>query len=176
MNGVVNGVFYCNQNRTTQLSNRMFERNVPNVPLQMNYDPRPVDTRFVLFPALDCRTQPTVPRERRPVFNPRVMFSPGTSLPFSGFQKNVDNESKLQNIIFPLQTCPQAKYIPGTSSDMFDNRYLSKTTRQVKMTNPYLFTKTTFAPFNPNTCGIGHKLFNNFTRVQTRGLGEDSQS
>ena len=51
MENVVKGAYYCQQNRTTQLSNRMYKRNVPGVPLQMNYDPRPVDTKFVVnFP------------------------------------------------------------------------------------------------------------------------------
>ena len=47
MENVVNGAYYCQQGRTTQLSNRMYKRNVPGIPLQMNYDPRPVDTKFV---------------------------------------------------------------------------------------------------------------------------------
>ena len=29
MQGVVNGVFFCNNKRTTQLSERMYNRNVP---------------------------------------------------------------------------------------------------------------------------------------------------
>ena len=52
MSNAVQGVYYCNQYRTLQLSNRMYERNVPGVPLQMNYDTRPVDTKFKVFPIL----------------------------------------------------------------------------------------------------------------------------
>ena len=50
MSNAVQGVYYCNQYRTLQLSNRMYERNVPGVPLQMNYETRPVDTKFKVFP------------------------------------------------------------------------------------------------------------------------------
>jgi len=173
MEGVVNGVYYCHMDRTTELSERMFERNLPNAPLQVNYDPRPAETRYVQMPILDCRSPATVPRERRPVYNTNVMFSPGTSLPFSGYQKSIDKESRLYNITFPLQSCPQAKFIPGTSSDLYHNSYLTATTKPVRMTNPYLFTRPKFAPFDPNSCKTGYKLFNNFTRQQIRGLVDD---
>jgi len=49
MSNAVQGVYYCNQYRTLQLSNRMYERNVPGVPLQMNYETRPVDTKFKTY-------------------------------------------------------------------------------------------------------------------------------
>ena len=35
MEGVINGRYYCNQNRTTELSNRMADRNKPNQHMQM---------------------------------------------------------------------------------------------------------------------------------------------
>ena len=49
-----NVYYLCNENRTSELSKRMYERNVPYAPLQMTYDPRPVETRHVVFPILDC--------------------------------------------------------------------------------------------------------------------------
>jgi hypothetical protein len=174
MEGVIQGAYYCNQDRTSTLSKRMFDRNLPSVPLQMNYDPRPANTRYVLFPMLDCRRPATVPRERRPIYNPKLMFSPGDSLPFSGYQNGVNTESALKEIIFPLQACAQAKYIPSTGSDLFDNSYLVKGAPRVRMTNPLLFEQQKFAPFNPNTCDTGKKRFNNFTRYQIRGLPDSS--
>ena len=98
------------------------------------------------------------------------MFTPSNSLPFNGFQANVDVETRLHNTIFPLQACPQAKYFPGTSSDMYNNKYLTHTNKPVHMTNQLLFNQERFNSFNPNMCNTGYKLFNNNTRVQIRNL------
>ena len=170
MEGVVHGVYLCNQDRTTQLSDRMFARNVPGQPMPSVFDPRPAETRYVKMPMLDCRRPTTVPCQQMPIYNTNTMFSPGTSLPFDGFQNNIDTESKLDNIFFPIQKCPQAKFVPGSQSDLYNNRYLTQTSRPVRMTNPLLFKQEQFAPFNPNLCGTGHKMFNNFTKLQVRDL------
>jgi hypothetical protein len=171
MENVVKGAYYCQQNRTTQLSNRMYKRNVPGVPLQMNYDPRPVDTKFVVFPILDCRLPTNVPCERRPIYNTRHMFAGSSqSLPFNGFQSKIDTESKLMNIIFPLQSCPQAKFIPSSKSDLYNTTYLTPPFETTKMTNQLLFKQERFSPFNPNMCNLGKDTFNNNTRVQIKNL------
>ena len=140
MENVVKGAYFCQQNRTTQLSKRMYERNVSGVPLQMNYDPRPVDTKFVQFPILDCRLPTSAPCERRPVYNTRHMFAGSSqSLPFNGYQSKIDTESSLMNIVFPLQSCPQAQFIPDSKSDLFNTSYLTPRMETTKMTNTLLF-------------------------------------
>ena len=142
-NNAVKGVYYCNQYRTLQLSNRMYERNVPGVPLQMNYDTRPVDTKFKVFPILDCRTPSYTKCERRPIYNTRHMFAGSSqALPFNGYQAKVDTESALKNIIFPLQECPQSKFIPGSRSDMYNTTYLTPPIETTKMTNNLLRHRT----------------------------------
>jgi len=170
MQGVVNSVYYCQQNRTQELSDRMYERNLTAAPIKMQYSIRPVPTKYVKMPTVDCHPPTTVPCEKRPVFNTNTMFMPSNSHPFNGFQANVDVETKLRNTIFPLQACPQAKYFPDTRSDMYDNKYLTTVNNPVRMTNELLFNEQTFAPFNPNMCNTGYKLFNNYTRVQIRNL------
>ena len=177
MENVVKGAYFCQQDRTTALSRRMYKRNVPNVPLQMGYDPRAVQTRFVRMPILDCRLPSYTPCERRPIYNTRFMFAGSSqALPFNGFQNKVDTESKLMNIIFPLQDCPQSKFIPSSRSDLYNNSYLIPTTNPVKMTNQLLFRKETFQKFNPNMCNIGHDTFNNNTRVQIKNLKPKKKS
>ena len=84
------------------------------------------------------------------------------------FSRNVDIESSLHNSFHPLQKCVQGKYIPGSKSDMYDSRYLIPTTNKVKMTNNLLFNKESFNSFNPNKCNLGHKIFNNHIRQQTK--------
>ncbi len=170
MDGVVNGVFYCNQKRTQELSDRMYSRNLSSAPVKMQYSIRSVPTRYVQMPILDCHKPATVPCQQKPIYNTDTMFMPSNTLPFNGYQANVDVETKLHNTIFPLQACPQAKYIPGTNSDMFNSNYLTTATNPVYMTNQLLFNQQKFNPFNPNMCNTGHKLFNNHTRVQIRDL------
>lgn len=172
MQGVVKGVFYCNMDRAKVTGERIYERNIPTNSLQMSYTPRSVPTRGVLMPILDCRIQPTVPRERMPIYTSRTMFSPGTSLPFGGYQAAVNIESELRNIIFPLQDCPQAAYIPGTSSDLYTLQDLIPPPRKESREHALLFKETKFDAFNPNLCHLGNKLFNNFTRYQVRDLPE----
>ena len=103
-----------------------------------------------------------------PQYNTNTEFSPGNSLPFDGYQKNIDTESKLRDIIFPMQKCVQSKFIPDTSSDLFNNSYLTQTSKPVTMTNQLLFRNEAFNPFNPNMCNIGNDTFNNNTRVQVK--------
>ena len=106
------------------------------------------------------------------------MFNPGQSAPFNGFSKNVDVETVLRNTVHPLQKAPQSKYIPSTKSDMFHNQYLTQTTEKKNMKNNLLFQKQVFNNFNPNRCGLGYKLFNNHTRVQTKDIpfdGDDTR-
>ena len=170
MQGVVNGVYFCQQNRTQELSNRMYARNLTNAPVKMQYSIRPVPTKYIQMPVVDCRRPSTVPCEVKPIYNTQTMFMPSNTLPFSGYQAKINTETKLRDTIFPLQACPQAKFIPSTDSDLYQNKYLIQGGRRERMTNPLLFVEQQFAPFNPNLCNTGYKLFNNFTRQQIRAL------
>ena len=122
MEGVVNGAYLCNTERTTELSDRMYARNIPSRQLMMTYGPRAVPTRYVMMPVEDCRKTPDVQCLSEPNYSTRINFSPGNSLPFDGFQNNVDPESKLKNIIFPLQKAGQSKFIPDSKSDLFNSQ------------------------------------------------------
>ena len=170
MQGVVNGVYFCQQNRTQELSDRLYKRNLTSAPVKMQYSIRPTPTKYVQMPILDCRQPATVPCQKKPIYNTQTMFMPSNTIPFSGYQAKIDTETKLRDTIFPLQACPQAKFIPSTSSDLYNNQYLTQGGRKEIMTNPLLFAESTFAPFDPNLCHTGYKLFNNFTRQQIRAL------
>jgi len=169
MHGVVNGAYFCQQQRTQELSDRLYERNTTTAPIKMQYSIRPVPTKYVTMPIVDCRRPSNVPCQHKPIYNTQTMFTPSNTLPFSGYQAKIDTETKLRDTIFPLQACPQAKFIPSTNSDLYNNQYLAAGRREV-MTNPLLFKEPQFAAFNPNLCGTGYKLFNNFTRQQVRAL------
>jgi len=169
MHGVVNGAYFCQQKRTQELSDRLYERNTTTAPIKMQYSIRPVPTKYITMPVVDCRRPTNVPCQHKPIYNTQTMFTPSNSLPFSGYQAKIDTETKLHDTIFPLQACPQAKFIPSTQSDLYQNQYLVAG-RQEVMTNSLLFKEPQFEAFNPNLCGTGYKLFNNFTRQQVRAL------
>ena len=55
MNGVVNGVFICNNQRLDKINEKILDRNNTSQSLNMTFSPRPAVTRQVLMPMLDCR-------------------------------------------------------------------------------------------------------------------------
>ena len=169
-------VYYCQMNRTQQLSNRMYDRNIPSHQMGMAYFGRPVDTYATILPILDCHKPSTVNKAQFPPYNQRLIFNPGQAAPYEGYSQNVDVESVLHNSFHPLQNCVQGKYIPGSRSDMYNSNYLIPTTKPVKMTNPLLFKKENFRSFNPNECNLGHKLFYNHIRQQMKNVELTSEN
>ena len=107
-------VYYCQQERTQELSDRMYSRNMPSHQLGASYFARPVDTYATVLPMVDCRKPATVTKAHFPVYNEKMVFNPGQSAPYNGYSRNIDVESRLHNSFAPLQKCAQGKYIPGT--------------------------------------------------------------
>ena len=169
-------VYYCQMNRNQQLSDRMYDRNIPSHQIGQSYFARPVDTYATKFPMLDCHKPSTVEKAVFPPYSQRQVFNPGQAAPYEGYSKNVDIESALHNSFHPLQRCVQGKYIPGSRSDMYNANYLIPSSKPVKMTNKLLFKKEDFNPFNPNECNLGFKLFDNHTRQQTKNLKLTSEN
>ena len=169
-------VYYCQMNRTQQLSDRMYNRNIPSHQIGQSYFARPVDTYATRFPILDCHNPSTVSKAIFPPYSQRQVFNPGQAAPYEGFSKNVDIESSLHNSFHPTQKCVQGKYIPGSRSDMYNANYLIPTSKPVNMTNKLLFKKENFNAFNPNQCNLGYKLFDNHTRQQTKDIQLTSEN
>ena len=169
-------VYYCQMNRTQQLSDRMYARNIPSHQIGQAYFSRPVDTYATKFPMLDCHNPSTVAKAVFPPYSQGQVFNPGQAAPYEGYSKNVDIESSLHNSFHPLQRCVQGKYIPSSRSDMYNSNYLIPASRPVKMTNKLLFKKEEFNPFNPNECNLGFKLFENHTRQQTKNIKLTSEN
>ena len=165
MQGVVDGVFICQQERTEQLNQRISRRNIPSGPLQPQYSMRPVSTKYALMPIVDQRVKPTVPLKSYSVYNTKQTFNPGNAqAPWSGFSMNVNTESKLRNQFFALQKCEQAEFVPDSRSSLY-NPYVTNLT-QHQQPFPQLFEPPDFEPFNPNTLDLGGNLLNNHTRIQ----------
>ena len=167
MHGVIDGICYGQNERTDELNHRMTERQFPDSPLQPNYDPRPVPTKYAFFPMINRRTSIKEPVLPYPDYNSSVLFNPGSSAPRSGF--SVDTEMTLRNQNFALQRgANQATYVPSSNSDLYNVQIVSRPSIQP---NPYLFEKPTFdAQSHPNVVHslIGRDTFFNNTRTQLR--------
>ena len=164
-NGVIDGAYYsCHSERTEELSERIAARNIPSSPLQPQFSMRPVSTKYSIMPILDQRPKAQVPLLTRPTYNVETTFNPGTAqAPWSGFATNINEESKLRNQFFALQKCEQSNYVPSSTSDMYQ---VTVSGRKEEQPFPRLFEAQQFAPFDPNTCGVGYNFFDNCTRQQ----------
>lgn len=170
MYGVTKGVLYCNDGVLDQINNEIYDRNFPTRQLQMVFDPRSVDTRRTVFPALDCRSKANVPIQIQKSYNIRKTFNPGSSAPYSGYASNIDEESRLKDIFLPIQKYnAKTQYIPSSKSDMYLERKPVET-RNIRQNHPLLFKQENFAPFNPNPCNLGNGLLYNHTRQQVKNM------
>jgi len=158
--------YYCHQERTTQLSDRMYKRNLADGSMAPHIIARSVSTRLETMPMMDCRKVVPTLLANYPTYNGQKTFNPGSSAPYSGYCTNIDTETHLRNTIHPLQKAPQSKYIPDSSSDLFNIKHFAQTTGVDS--NDLLQKTEIFQPFNPNRCHLGSNLFNNHTRQQTK--------
>lgn len=176
MYGVAKGVKICNLERLSQLNDRIYDRNKPSVELQSQFDPRPVRTRQVVFPAVDCYMPSKTQINRQNNYNQNSQFNPGSSAPYSGWATNIDNESKVKALFRTTQKwAPQNSYIPASNSDLYVvNKNVgltpNETTRQMLGERGILFKMEQFDKFNPNPCNLGGDRFNNHTRQQLKNL------
>ena len=74
-------VWICNMERTQELSDRMYGRNMPSHQLGAAYFARPVDTYATVFPMLECHKPTTVVKAKFPQYSQTKMFNPGQSAP-----------------------------------------------------------------------------------------------
>ena len=168
MYGVVEGLMRCQEARVEDLNKRISRRNKPSGFLQSTFSPRPVPTRYIKMPAIDCKKKATVFIKNRGTYTPYTTFNPGTAqAPWSGFADAVDQDSRLKNIFFPLQKCPQTQYIPSNESQLYQYKMM---TSPVEMSHELLFKSEQFDLKNPNKCNLSNKLFNNYTRHDVKSL------
>ena len=169
MFGVVDGVYFCNNERTEELSRRIYERNLPSEPLKPELSPRPEQTKFTVMGKAQPARKPCTPSEKRYAnFTPSKIFNPGSAqAPWYGYAYGVNTESTLRNQNFALQRADQGKYIPSTKSDLYEVKI---TSQPMPQPHPHLFRKDDFEPFQPNSIGIARDLFHNHTHQQVKDL------
>ena len=160
--------YYCYEGSRKQINDEIYYRNIPSSNLQMVFSPRGVETRHIQMPIVDCRKPSTYVIKKESIYNTQKTFNPASDAPYSGYADNVDRESTLYNIFFPLQQGIQGKFIPESSSDLYHHSVYVN--RPMSIKHAGLFYREKFAPKNANPCNLGQKLFNNHTRLQVKNL------
>ena len=171
MLGVPEYLYYGQNERVDELNTRIKDRQFPDSPLEPNFSPRPVPTKYSHFPIINRRkpmNEPVIPYLDH---NTNINFNPGTHrAPPSGFLNNVDVETVLRNQTIALQRADQGIYVPSTNSDLYNVRVVSRPSEQ---THPLLFERPQFdGRLHPNVAGsdIGRDQFFNHTRTQLRKI------
>jgi len=122
MYGVVDGVYFCNEERLDEINSRIAKRNIPSAPLKPEFSPRPVSTKYAILPILDRRAPIDVPLKDYELFNTEKIFNPGTAqAPWDGFAANINVDSVLRNQFFALQKCPEAFFVPSSTSSLYQS-------------------------------------------------------
>jgi hypothetical protein len=168
--GLIHGVQYIQQERVDELNDRYVARQFSDMPLVPNFDPRPVSTKYALFPCIDGTRPIHEPAVSYPEYNIASNFNPGTNKgPWNGFSQNVDTETILRNQTFALQRSHQKEYIPPRDSDLYNVSVISQPSEQPY---PLLFDKQqyTTTPTEVVNQPIGKDTFFNHTRTQLRSL------
>jgi len=169
--GIVHG-FYAGQNdRVDELNARIQGRQFPDNPLRPNFDPRPVPTKYSLFPIIDRKTPPRYPLKTDYLDNSG--FSPATQNgPPKSYLQNIDTETILRNQTVALQHgATEGVFVPSSNSDLYRVTMPSSSMIYTPQPFPNLFVRSSFTevPSNPvANQPIGNSIFNNYTRVQLR--------
>lgn len=169
-NGVVQG-FYSGQNdRVDELNARIQGRQFPDNPLRPNFDPRPVPTKYSLFPVIDRKTPSRYPLQKDYLDNSG--FSPATQNgPPKPYLQNIDTETILRNQTVALQHgAIQGVFVPSSNSDLYRVSMPSPSVSQPQAF-PNLFVPPSFTEVHSKPISnqpIGQSIFHNFTRVQLR--------
>jgi hypothetical protein len=158
--------------RTDELNHRILERSVPDSPLPPNFTPRPVLSKYSLFPMLDSRMPSNTPIQPNYNYSLSTNFTPPVMNigPVSGFINNVQLESDLRNQTYALSKGnDQTTYVPSSNSDLYKVYIPSAPSNQP---HPKLFTEPVFCqkvhPNVQNAPHIGQERFHNSTRVQMK--------
>lgn len=192
LHGVIRGGYFLNQERTQELDNRIYQRNLPSQEMQMTFSPRPTQTRTMLFPVLNSHMPTLEGNNIKQInnYNINSQFNPGTYSPYSGYMNSIDNESRIRNQFFANQPAVQSKYIPSSLSDLYkydiqqeiiknhkewnaqEIPQLEQPASDISVPQPYpcLFERQQFSDFNPNEYEFGKDVFSNHTRQQIKNL------
>ena len=173
-NGIIQGFFNGQQDRVDELNRRIQSRQFPDNALRPNFDPRPVPTKYAVFPIIDRRTPASLPIETN--YLDDYGFSPATQNgPAKTYLQNIDVETVLRNQTVALQRgAAQGVFVPSSNSDLY-RVSLPRPSVEVSQPFPNLFNSSSFSNPASNVVSnqpIGKSTFFNHTRVQLRNTIE----
>jgi len=169
-------LYYGQFERTDEIDQRIYERNLSDVRLPPSFDPRPRETRHDTLQGMGANK---VSSSRRPPlfqkYEPMTHFAPIQSDgPSQTFFENINVESHLRNQFFALQKgAIQSTYIPSSISDLYKIEAPTSFYRKEEpQPHPNLFERPTYETTCPP---IFHKIgkslvFNNPTQLELRSL------
>ena len=177
LHGVHRGLYAGQFDRVDELNSRVTERHFPDRGLQPNFDPRPVPTKYSLFPVIERRAPVSVPIAEMPKHNLSNNFAPSTRLgPVSTYLANIDTETILRNQTTALQHgAEQGVYVPSSQSSLYN---VSAVGRSEMQTHPGLFEQRQYEtmPTTLDQYGVGVNYLYNHTRTQLRNIVDNIQS
>ena len=167
--GVPQGISYGQHERVDELNDRIYSRSFSDIPLAPNFDPRPVPTKYSLFPIVNRRTEPSVKIQPAITHQVELNFNPAThNAPPAGYFNNIDVETTLRNQTVALQHgAGQGVYIPSTQSDLYKVSVPSGPPG-APQPHPDLFSRETYQTAILENNRIGADRFHNYTRTQLR--------
>jgi hypothetical protein len=161
------------EDRVEELNTRMSARFVADRPLEPNFSPRPVPTKYAHFPLGGRWRAPTaVPIQTMANYDVAANFNPGSKGPTSGYFNNIDKENDL---LFQSQIPTKQDvgvYVPASQSTLYNNSIVS---RPVEQPYPLLFKREqswqdTTGAFVDEFPQVGSQPLNNATRYQLRSI------
>ena len=168
MGSNLHDVYYCQFARTEELNERHYSRNLASRQMNPKYLSRPVSNRRVVMPVVDDVKKSKVQKGTFSDFDMKKDFIPGTNGPYNGYSNNVDVESSLFNRFAPLQKCGQVKFLPNSTSDLYN----SIVPAADRMAQPFSLLQKQDDPirFNPNECELAKETFHNHTRQDQKNI------
>lgn len=164
-------LFVKENNSIDDINNRMEKRKYSDIPLQPNYDPRPVSTKYSHFPMLNGRKPTSEQFLKYPEFETTSNFYTGThNAPASGYVNNVDLETILRNQTTVLQHgAEQGVYVPSSNSDLYKVHLVEPSVQQIQphqnINRQFRFESNEGTNYHPE---IGNNTLFNHTRTQLR--------
>lgn len=154
-----------------EINSRINQRCKPDSHLQPNFDPRPVSTKYTLFPIIDRRTKPGVMKKKYETYSPSSNFNPGNDgAPVNGFLDNISVESELRGNNYKLVGGDLGhKYIPSHDGPLYKN-LVGNPLECPDPKHNLLFKQNTYVQANSVDPSIGRDIFHNNTRVQLRNI------
>jgi hypothetical protein len=170
--GLQQGIIYGQNERVDELNDRIQSRHYPDRPLEPNYSPIPIATKYSLFPILSNHPVSTEIRPPQSSHNVSANFNPGTrNAPHLGYFNHIDVETILRNQNKALQHgADQGVYIPSSKSSLYNVSVPASSTSGEQLF-PNLFNVpqcTTYIPQSLEQKKIGSDTMFNHTRTQLR--------